>query len=282
MPSFDTSGPITATVDVNLGEVRISAAAPGVAVVDVRPTDTSNKEDVLAAEQTRVEFKGGHLLVKTPKLRAWLPNRDGGSVDVTIELPTGSELRGAGQLADFFVEGELGDARIMTGLGRIELEFAGAVQLKSGSGDISLERASGHAEVTTGTGDLRLRELAGSAVIKNSNGDTWIGTTGGDLRVNASNGSIAIEAAHASVVAKSANGDVRVGEVVRGSARLETRAGDVEVGIREGTAAWLDVNASAGRVHNALEEAGSPEQSDEKVEVRARTTLGDVSIRRAA
>ena len=119
-------------------------------------------------------------------------------------------------------------------------------------------------------------------MIKNSNGDTWVGTAAGDLRVSASNGSIAIDSAQASVVAKSANGDVRVGEVVRGAAQLETRVGDVEVGIREGTAAWLDVNASAGRVHNGLQEAGSPEPTDEQVEVRARTTLGDVSIRRTA
>jgi hypothetical protein len=280
MQSFESSGPIKATIDVLMGSVRVSAAAGAAVVVDVRPSDESNGEDVRAAEHTRVDFAGGHLLVKAPKLRSWLPHRDGGSTDVTVKLPTGSDLRGAGQLADFHAEGDLGESRIVTGLGRIELERAQSVNLKSGSGDIAVEHVAGHAEVTTGTGDLRLGELAGSAVIKNSNGDTWIGSAAGDLRVSASNGNIAIDAAHASVVAKSANGDVRVGEVARGAAVLETRAGDVEVGIREGTAAWLDVNASAGRVHNALQEAGAPEPTDEKVEVRARTTLGDVSIRR--
>jgi hypothetical protein len=62
---------------------------------------------------------------------------------------------------------------------------------------------------------------------------------------------------------------------------LETRAGDVDVGIREGTAAWLDVDARAGRVHNALAVADAPAATDEKVEVRARTTVGDIAIRRA-
>ena len=75
---------------------------------------------------------------------------------------------------------------------------------------------------------------------------------------SAANGSIAVDVAHASVVAKTANGDVRLGEVVRGSVVLETRVGDLEVGIREGTAAWLDVSASAGKVHNALEAADAP------------------------
>ena len=121
-----------------------------------------------------------------------------------------------------------------------------------------MDRATGHAEVTTGSGDVRLRELDGSAVIKNSNGDTWIGAAAGDVRVNAANGSIAVDLAQASVGAKTANGDVRLGEVVRGSVVLETTIGDLEVGIREGTAAWLDVNSRFGSVHNALEAADAP------------------------
>ena len=127
---------------------------------------------------------------------------------------------------------------------------------------------------------MRLRELDGGAVIKNSNGDTWVGVASGDLRVNAANGSIAVDLAQASVVAKSANGDVRLGEVVRGSVVLETAIGDLEVGIREGTAAWLDVSSRVGRVHNALDAADAPEPSAETVEVRARTSVGDIVIRR--
>jgi DUF4097 and DUF4098 domain-containing protein YvlB len=126
---------------------------------------------------------------------------------------------------------------------------------------------------------VRLRELDASAVVKNSNGDTWVGVAGGDLRLNAANGRIAVDVARASVVAKSANGDVRLGEVARGSVVLETQLGDLEVGIREGTAAWLDVSSTAGRVHNALDATDDPEPSAETVEVRARTTVGDVVIR---
>ena len=117
-------------------------------------------------------------------------------------------------------------------------------------------------------------------MIKNSNGDTWVGVAGGELRLKSANGSITVDRAHAGVVAKTANGDVRLGEVVRGAIVLETRVGDLEVGIREGTAAWLDVNATAGRVHNSLSAADAPESSTETVEVRGRTSLGNVVIRR--
>ena len=127
---------------------------------------------------------------------------------------------------------------------------------------------------------MRLRELDAAAVIKNSNGDTWVGEVRGDLRLKAANGSIAVDLANASVVAKTANGDVRLGEVVRGSVVLETHAGDLEVGIGEGTAAWLDVSARVGKIHNALDSADAPGSSAETVEVRARTSVGDIVVRR--
>jgi hypothetical protein len=280
MPTFDTPEPISATIDLTIGDVRISTGDRGATVVEVRPSDASNDEDVKAAELTRVEYANRQLLVKAPKLRSWLSRRDGGSIDVTIELPAGSHVHGVAGLADFQCDGPLGDCRIKTGLGRIRVDRADTLNLKTGAGDISVEHVAGRAEVTAGSGDVRLRELDAGAVIKNSNGDTWVGVGGGDLRLNSANGSIAVDLAHANVGAKSANGAVRVDEVVRGSVVLETQIGELEVGIREGTAAWLDVSSRFGHVHNSLAASDAPEPSAETVEVRARTSVGDVVIRR--
>jgi len=280
MPTFDTPQPISATIELALGNVRISAGDRGTTVVEVDPSDPSNEEDRKAAELTRVEYANERLLVKAPKPRSWLSRSGGGSIDVTIELPAGSHVHGAAGSADFNCDGRLGDCRIKTGVGHIRLDRADALSLKVGAGDISVDHATGHAEVTTGSGDVRLRELDDSAVIKNSNGDTWVRVAHGDLRLNAANGSIAVDLAHATVGAKSANGAIRLSEVVRGSVVLDTQIGDLEVGIREGTVAWLDLSATAGKVHNALDAADAPEPSAETVEVRARTSLGEIVIRR--
>jgi hypothetical protein len=280
MPTFDTPDPITATVHVVAGDVRVSAGDRAITSVTVEPTDGSNDEDRKAAELTRVEYTDGQLLIRAPKLRSWLPRSTGGSIDVTIQLPAGSRVQGSSGLADFACDGPLGECRIKTGIGAIRLEEAGRLSLRTGIGDISVNRATGHAELTAGSGEVRVRALESSAVIKNSNGDTWVGLAGGDLRVSAANGRISIEQARANVVAKSANGDVRLGEAVRSAVVLESKLGDLEVGIPEGTAAWLDVRAIAGRVHNTLEATEAPEASAETVEVRARTAAGDVVIKR--
>jgi DUF4097 and DUF4098 domain-containing protein YvlB len=281
MPTFETPAPITTTIDVVGGDVRIRAGELGATTVTVVPADASNDEDRKAAEQTRVEYADGRLLVKAPKLRSWLPRSSGGAIDLTIELPERSHVHGRAALADFAAEGPLGDARIKTGMGSIRIDEADTVNLKTGIGDIAVERATGHADVTTGSGDVRLGTLGTSAVVKNSNGDTRVGVAGGDLRVSAANGDIDVDVARGGIIAKSANGDVRLGEAQRGSSVvLETSLGDLEVGIPDGIAAWLDVRASAGKVRNALDAASPPDPSAETVEVHARTTAGDVVIRR--
>jgi hypothetical protein len=281
MPTFDTPGPVSAVIDVAVADVRISAGDRDATIVEVRPSHASSAADRKAAEMTHVAHAGEQVVVRAPRTRPRLGRSGDGSIDVTIELPSGSDVFAAGEVADFQCHGPLGTCRIKTGRGRISLEGAGTLSVKSGIGDVSVDRATGHAQVATASGDVRLGELGGSAVVKSASGDTWIGTAGGDLRVATASGSIAVDRAHASVGAKSAKGDLRVGEAVRGSVVLETHAGDVEVGIREGTAAYLDVRARTGSVLNELAAADAPDASAERVEVRARTSVGDVVIRRA-
>jgi len=99
--------------------------------------------------------------------------------------------------------------------------------------------------------------------------------------LSAANGDIEVDRAHTDVEAKTANGNIRLGEIVRGEVNLATSHGQLSVGIRQGTAALLDLSTSAGRVYNELDSASGPEPTDETVNVRARTQAGDVVIRRA-
>ena len=288
MPAFATPEPISVTIELSAGDARIIASDRTDTVIEVRPRDDSKASDIRAAEQTQVEYASGRLLVKSRQrnfiyegARSVIGPGRGSPVDVTIELPAGSHLQGDSGMGEFGCEGRLGECQLKTGLGNIRLDHATALHLKTGMGDIAVDRASGDADVTTGSGEVRIGHIGGAAVIKNSNGDTVVGEVTGDLRVKSANGRISVDRAHASVMAKTANGRIRIGEVVNGAIVLETAAGELEVGIREGTAAWLDVSAHHGRVRNSLDEASSPEQSEATVEIRARTSYGNILIHRA-
>lgn len=168
-----------------------------------------------------------------------------------------------------------------TSSGDVRLETTGPLHLTASHGSITVERVEGLAEITTSSGSLRVGTVDGPAVLKNSHGTTTVGTATGELRVNGSNGDIIVERAEDSVTATTAHGTLRVAEVVRGTVQLETSYGAIEVGVREGTAAWLDVSSSSGQVRNTLTPSETPEESEDTVKVRARTRYGNVDIRRA-
>ena len=282
MTTFETPEPITATLDLSVGSARIIASDRDDTVVEVLPSDSSKNDDVKAAEQTRVEYADGRLSVIAPKTwKRYSLFSHGGSIQVRIELPTGSRLRGDSGMGDFDSEGRLGDCRIKTSYGNIRLDETAALEAHSSYGDITVDLVGGDAQVYTSSGDIRVRDVKGAAQVKNSNGDCTVGPVDGDLRVKSSNGDVTIERAGASVDAKTANGSILVTEVSRGSVTLATACGDLEIGIREGTAAWLDVSSAYGKVRNSLTGSDSPQQTGDTVEVRARTSYGDVVIRRS-
>jgi hypothetical protein len=284
MPTFPTPEPIAVTFEVT-GAVRFTASDRADTVVAVRPAAPSKAADVRAAEQTTVDCGGGTLQVKTPRgWRHYTPFGGHGIVDVAIELPTGSHVTGDSALGDILADGELGACRVRTAMGNIRLDQTGPLRAVTGFGSASVDHVVGDAEVKTGSGDLHVGFVQGAAVIRNSNGATSISEVTGDLRVKAANGSIVIGRAHTSAVAKTANGEVRIGEVSEGAIVLETAAGSLEVGVREGTAAWLDVHTRFGVVRNALDMAGpasAPAPTGATVQIRARTSAGDIVIGRA-
>jgi hypothetical protein len=280
MPVFPTPEPITAAIDVSVADVRIVAGDRAETTVEVAPADPADTEDVKAAARTRVEFSDGELLVKGPKYTTKLFGK-GGALHVTVELPAGSRIRATAAMGDFHVGGRIGDSRIKTSVGNIHLDEAARLEANTATGDVFAERATGHAEIGTGSGDLRIREIDGTAVLKNSNGETRVGEVTGDLRVNTANGDILVDRAHAGVHAKTASGDIRLGEVIRDRVVLETAVGEIEVGIREGSAAWLELNSLTGSVRNTLTPSDGPGGTTETVEVKAHTYTGDIVIRRA-
>ena len=280
MPTFSTPEPILATIELAAGDVRVLASDRRDTVVEVRPSTSSHEPDIKAAEQTKVEYTAAGLVIRGPKQRN-LGLRRIGSVDVTVELPNGSQIEAEAAIGALRFSGQLGKCRVKTGAGEVELDKVGPVDLHSGAGAITVDQISGHAEITTGSGRLRVSQIDGSAVIKNSNGDTWVGEITGNLRVNAANGAVSVGRATADVTASSANGEIRVDDLTRGSASLTTGFGEIHFGIHAGTAAKVDAYTRLGAVRNSMEAADSPEPSDEVLEVHARTNFGDIVIRRS-
>ncbi|MFJ3039802.1 MULTISPECIES: DUF4097 family beta strand repeat-containing protein [Streptomyces] len=278
MPSFDTPRPIAVNAHVGAGSIRFTASDRSDTVVEVRPGDPGRDKDVRAAEQTEVSYASGVLTISTKERRFIGPT---GAVEVTVELPAGSRVDTVGSWTQVFGEGRLGEVRVKTPGGDVRLDTTGPLEITASHGSVTVDRVEGSAEITTSSGSVRVGAVEGPAVLKNSHGSTTVGVALADLRVKNANGDINVARAEASLTATTAHGTLRVDEVVRGEIRLETSYGAIEVGVREGTAAWLDVQSSGGLVRNTLTASSSPAQTEETVKVHARTRYGNIDVRRA-
>ncbi|MEU2014405.1 DUF4097 family beta strand repeat-containing protein [Nocardia sp. NPDC019302] len=166
MPTFETPKPIVVTVDVLSGNVTVIASDRTDTVVEVRPADGSRKGDVRAAEQTEVAFAAGTLTVKTPKdWRTYSPFGGNPSIEVTIEVPTGSRLKGTAAVGRLQGTGELGECDLEVSAGDITVERpGGSVTAKTAKGDIRIGEASrGVLRLETSMGELEVGISPGSA-----------------------------------------------------------------------------------------------------------------------
>jgi DUF4097 and DUF4098 domain-containing protein YvlB len=263
MPTFATPAPISVRIDLPGGSVRVRGERRDDTVVDVRPSDDRSNADVQLAEQARVEYAHGRLTVSVPRRPRLLFFGGMPSVDVDVLVPEGSRLEVSASAGDVDCEGRLGDVRIDSRYGDIRIDRSDGTRVRTSAGEISIATVDGTAEATTSYGEIR------------------IGRAVGDLRLDSACGDISVDCALASVSARTKYGQVRVHEAVQGSLDLETAYGTVEAGIREGTAAWLDVASASGRVRNLLTASDQPAPSEDSLRVRARTAFGNVVIRRA-
>jgi hypothetical protein len=283
MTSYDTPRPIAAIVEIGVGHLLVRASDRTDTVVDVRPSNESDDSDVRAADEAQVDYAQGRLTVRTPRARQKLRSLFGRtpSVDVTIDLPTGSELevQAWGQVRS---EGRLGATDVHTAAGGIDLDETGQVKARTAAGNVSVGRAAGNADLITAAGKIRLGAADGTVKITTSSGKIVVGDIVRGLKLHTSNGDISVDRVAEGLHARTSYGSIQVGEVVRDEVDLVTAFGEVEVGVRSGTAAWLDVSSGYGDVHSELEASDEPGPAAEKVKVRARTSFGDITIRRVA
>ena len=280
MPTYTTPTPIDVAIHLPVGAIDIVASDRTDTVVTVTPTNPAKAVDRRGAEETTVDFAAGVLTITGPKPRfSFIGPSE--SVDVRVEVPTGSRLTAEGSMGGVRTAGRLGATRIKCSMGPVDIESTGDLWLRAGHGNATVGTADGSAEITADHGQIRIGTVTGDAVLKASHGSVQIGESGGDLEAKLSYGDLDIAQALGSVTAKTAYGSISLHEVSSGSVQIESGYGQVTVGIRPGVAAWLDLSSKSGHVRNQLDGDTAPAESEQTVAVRARTQAGNITVQRA-
>ena len=229
----------------------------------VFPARSTRRVDVEAAERTRVHFADNALEIRVPgATRRFFGSP--GSVDVDLVVPTGSSLRLDAGYAEVEVTGTVDACAVKTSYGDIRVDDTGRLDVDSQGGTVTAGRVAGPAKVSSTYGRIRIRE-AGRAV-----------PTSPPRPATSTSPGPPPTSPHGRPTARST-----IGEQVRGSASVSGSYGAVTVGIPTGTAAYLDLRSDHGQVRSELDRTPEPRPDIERAAIRARTSYGDITIRRA-
>lgn len=155
--AFNTAASTVLEVRSLVGDVRVDASDR----TDARVTVTAREErDREWEDRIRVTYEEGRLLIDEPRGRSgWRGRR--GSVDVHVEVASGSDAEisaGAGAVA---CTGVLGVVRVSAGAGRVQLDTCASASVKAGAGDVEIGSVHDGATVKAGAGDITLRAVHG-------------------------------------------------------------------------------------------------------------------------
>lgn len=261
--TFSTPGPVTLTVNIPAGDIRLETGDEPETLVELDARD----EDALAEATIELRRRGdGHeVIVEAPKRFNILRLRNGVDYRLRIRAPHGADLDASTASAD------------IEGIGRF-----GSVEVDSASGDARFESADGEARINVASGDVRFGRLAGDATVNSASGDVEFGSLGGRGKIRSASGDVSVDEAKSSLTVQTASGDQEIGSIVSGQVTLQSASGDITIGVAKGTALWIDAKSMSGDTTSELEVEGEPPaEGDAKVELRATSMSGDIDIRRA-
>jgi DUF4097 and DUF4098 domain-containing protein YvlB len=282
MPTYNTPTAIDLAINLQVGAIEVIASDRTDTVVTVSASNATKASDRRGAEGIKVDFEGQRLTIAGPRPRiSWIGPGPTDSIDVKVELPTGSRLTAEIAVGNLRTIGRLGATRVKSSTGAVDVDTTGDLSLRASHGNVTVGTAEGGIEITSDYGQIRIGTVTGDAILKASYGTILVGESDGDLDAKLSYGDLEITKALASVTAKTAYGSIQLGEVSSGSIQVESGFGEIAIGVRTGVPAWLDLSSKYGHVRNQLAADHAPDQSEQTVAIRARTQSGDLNIHRA-
>ncbi|MEU0941431.1 DUF4097 family beta strand repeat-containing protein [Streptomyces canus] len=177
MQKFDTPTPVTTVIDLPADRVQVIAADRADTTVEIRPADPARSRDTKAAEQIEVTHGDDGLLRITAPAAKNQYFGPSGSVELTVQLPTGSRVEATTAAAEFRAVGRLGALVLEGAHGPVKIDEAASLRLTVTDGDITVGRLTGPAEISTQKGHITIAEaLTGTVVLTTQKGDITLAT----------------------------------------------------------------------------------------------------------
>jgi hypothetical protein len=164
-----------------------------------------------------------------------------------------------------------------------------ALNLHSGSGDITIDHAGRYLSASSGSGDVRAHGINGASDLSTGSGDIELQAIGsGDIKAKTGSGSIKIQGLNGSLTARSGSGDIQADGHLTGAAMLGSGSGSIKLRLTPDAHFNLEASTGSGDIHVGFPNA--PQQNDNSrhhltgpvngggAPLEIRTGSGDVTI----
>lgn len=228
----DAAGARKVEVEAAAGSLRVEGKA-GLRQVQVTGTARSSSQQFLNRIRLIAERRGDVVFIKAdiPEHDSYFRANNWAALDLVIEVPQGinadvsdgsgearisnvGSLEAADGSGDFTVDGATGSVRVTDGSGSLKIQNVGGdVKVSDGSGEIDVRNVTGSFTVESdGSGSIHASDIRGSVIVESDgSGEIEVSKVGRDFRVD-SKGSGSIDYATVS-------GQVVIPDRHRGRAR---------------------------------------------------------------
>jgi hypothetical protein len=222
--------------------------------VTVRIQSRSGKVEVIAEPRDDVLVEGDGFDAREADDGATLELRSGrgGSKQITVRCPVGTDIAVGTHSANIRTSGELGALSVTTMSANIAVDRADEADLRTGSGDISVNSVRGRVRMNTMSGKIEAGTLGACAC----------GTMSGSIRIERVIGPFKARTVSGSIEAK-CDGE--------GPIAVKTVSGKVQIGLPDGTTVARRFKTISGRVRCPF-----PEGDDCRIE--AMTVSGAIEL----
>jgi DUF4097 and DUF4098 domain-containing protein YvlB len=176
----------------------------------------------------------------------------GGSAELEVRCPIGSDLVVGTISGNVTLRGPLGLVRVTTVSSNIEVESAEQLDVRSISGSIEVERCPGRCTLQTKSGSAAARGA-------------------GDAQVSTLSGRIELDGTTGKVRAQTVSGSIDVGMASKGDVTVQTISGSVHVEVPPDVRPSAKLRSISGRPRNEC-----PPGSD--CEIRVRSMSGTIEV----
>jgi DUF4097 and DUF4098 domain-containing protein YvlB len=136
-----------------------------------------------------------------------------------------------------------------------------ALNLHSGSGDITVDHLGRYLSATSGSGDIRAHGINGPAELGTGSGDIQLDEVGsGDIKTKTGSGDIKIHGLNGGLMARSGSGEIQADGRLTGAANLSSGSGGIRLHLTPDAHFNLEASTGSGDIH--VNFPGAPQQGD--------------------